>query len=275
MLVREPENGPDPIGNPWDLRFSQMFNMADDSGLFRSRTELEAEGWRLSGNVFCRNGEEHLPLYEGKMVHQFDHRWGMWEDGERRDLTVHEKQSPDSTVLPRHWVQAREVHLRIAELPRGLLDALRKRDREAILFCVAHLLFAQWLRRAFGDSADRASREIFAAWMAFAAHHPFARAVPMAGMVSSLADASACIQPLDRAYVPALPLDELSADDLDIDELSRTPWWTRKEIRDSGAAWYAAEHDRVSVLLKFASDNRHLFFGPNDARLAGAVAGYR
>ncbi|MCY3820994.1 MAG: N-6 DNA methylase [Gammaproteobacteria bacterium] len=186
VLVREPENGPDPIGNPWNLRFSQMFNMADDSGLFRSRAELEAEGWRLSGNVFCRNGEEHLPLYEGKMVHQFDHRWGTWEDGERRDLTVLEKQSPDSTVLPRHWVQAREVYLRIAELPRGLLDALRKLDREAILFWVAHLLFAQWLRRAFGDSADRASREIFAAWMAFVGHHPFARAVAMAGMVSSL-----------------------------------------------------------------------------------------
>ena len=259
VLVRESENSPDSSGNPWNLRLSTMFHMANDSGLFRSRTELEAEGWRLSGNVFCRNGEEHLPLYEGKMVHQFDHRWQTWEDGARRDLTVLEKQSPESTVLPRHWVQAREVYLRIAELPRGLLDALRNRDRAAILFCVAHLLFAQWLHRAFGESADRASREIFAAWMAFVAHHPFARAVAMAGMVSSLGDASARIQPLDRACVPALPLDELSADELDIDELSRTPWWTRDEIRDSGAVWYAADHDRVSVLLKFASDNRHLF----------------
>ena len=258
VLLREPENSPDPIRNPWNLRFSQMFNMASDSGLFRSRTELEAEGWRLSGNMFRRNGEEHLPLYEGKMVHQFDHRWGTWEDGERRDLTVLEKQSPDSTVLPRHWVQAREVYLRIAELPRGLLDALRNRDQAAILFCVAHLLFAHWLRHAFGESADRASREIFAAWMAFVAHHPFARAVAMAGMVSSLGAASACIQPFDRSYVPALPLEELSADELDIDELSRTPWWTRNEIRDSGAVWYTADHDRVSVLLKFASDNRHL-----------------
>ena len=274
VLIREPENGPDPIGNPWDLRFSTMFHMANDSDLFRSRTELEAEGWRLSGNVFCRNTEEHLPLYEGKMVHQFDHRWGTWEDGERRDLTVLEKQSPDSTVLPRHWVQAREVYLRTAELPRGLLDALRNRDQAAILFCVAHLLFADRLRRAFGESADRASREIFAAWMAFVAHHPFARAVPIAGMVSSLGDASARIQPLDRACVPALPLDELSADELDIDELSRTPWWTRNEIRDTGAVWYAADQDRVSVLLKFASDNRHLFLPAGSLRNADSALAY-
>ncbi|MYN68491.1 MAG: N-6 DNA methylase [Acidobacteria bacterium] len=274
VLVRESENGPDPIGNPWNLRFSTMFHMANDSGLFRSRTELEAEGWRLSGNVFCRNGEEHLPLYEGKMVHQFDHRWQTWEDGDRRDVTVLEKRSPDSTVLPRHWVQAREVYLRIADLPRGLLDALRKRDRAAILFCVAHLLFAHWLHGRFGELANQASREIFPAWMAFVAHHPFARAVAMAGMVSSLADASACIQPLDRSYVPALPLDELSADELDIDELSRTPWWTRKEIRDSGAVWYAAEHDRVSVLLKFASDNRHLFLPAGSLREADAAVAY-
>ena len=53
--------------------------MANDSGRFRTRAELAAAGWRLDGDRFERNGEVMLPLYEAKMVHQFDHRFGSYE----------------------------------------------------------------------------------------------------------------------------------------------------------------------------------------------------
>ena len=46
------------------------------------------------------------------------------------------------------------------------------------------------------------------------------------------------------------------------------------EIRDSGAVWYAADHDRVSVLLKFASDNRHLFLPAGSLREADSALAY-
>jgi len=42
----------DPNGNPWGLKFTTMFHMASDSHLFRTREELEAEGFVLQGNVF-------------------------------------------------------------------------------------------------------------------------------------------------------------------------------------------------------------------------------
>ncbi|MGY2752646.1 very-short-patch-repair endonuclease/type I restriction-modification system DNA methylase subunit [Thermostichus sp. MS-CIW-21] len=38
--------------NPWDVRFMAMFHMSNDSHLFRTRAELEKQGYRLVGNRF-------------------------------------------------------------------------------------------------------------------------------------------------------------------------------------------------------------------------------
>jgi very-short-patch-repair endonuclease len=38
--------------NSWGVRFLAMFHMSNDSHLFRTRAELEAQGYRLVGNVF-------------------------------------------------------------------------------------------------------------------------------------------------------------------------------------------------------------------------------
>ena len=61
-------------GNPWGITFKNLFNMTDDSDLFRTREQLERDGWRLDGNVFTRDGKRMLPLYEAKMVDFFNHR---------------------------------------------------------------------------------------------------------------------------------------------------------------------------------------------------------
>ena len=49
-------NENDPInGNPWGIKFMTMFHMSNDSHLFHTRDELEADGWTLNGNVFERD----------------------------------------------------------------------------------------------------------------------------------------------------------------------------------------------------------------------------
>ena len=53
-------------GNPWGITFKNLFNMTDDSDLFRTREQLEREGWRLDGNVFTRDGEAHAPAVRGE-----------------------------------------------------------------------------------------------------------------------------------------------------------------------------------------------------------------
>ncbi len=104
-----------PEGNPWGITFKQgLFNMTSDSHLFRTRDELEADGWTLDGNVFTRGGDRYLVLYEAKMIHHFDHRWATYTGADdTRDLALEEKQDPCRVVQPRYWVPAAEVDARL------------------------------------------------------------------------------------------------------------------------------------------------------------------
>ena len=60
----------------WPVKYVRMFDMTNDSGLFRTRAELEeTEGaYPIGGNRFESPSGEWVPLYEGKMVQAFDHR---------------------------------------------------------------------------------------------------------------------------------------------------------------------------------------------------------
>jgi hypothetical protein len=102
----------DPEENPWGLAFLRMFDMANDSGLFRTREQLEQDGWTPHGNVFTCDGRRMLPLYEAKLVHHFDHRLACYSkrpegsmDTELPRLDMSEKNDPSRSVLPRYWVQ--------------------------------------------------------------------------------------------------------------------------------------------------------------------------
>ena len=102
-------NENDPInGNPWEVSFMTMFHMSNDSHLFRTREQLENDGWLLTGNVFERvlNGkiEKMLPLYEAKMIHQFDHRWATYEGIDVRYVTDSEKRDAMFEPFSRYWV---------------------------------------------------------------------------------------------------------------------------------------------------------------------------
>ncbi|MGQ9825675.1 MAG: Eco57I restriction-modification methylase domain-containing protein, partial [Desulfotomaculales bacterium] len=72
--------------NPWGVTFKQgLFNMSSDSHVFRTMQELEDQGYvlmhgrdlgRPDGLCYVRGDEIWLPLYEAKMIWQFDHRFG-------------------------------------------------------------------------------------------------------------------------------------------------------------------------------------------------------
>ncbi len=111
----------DPDGNPWGLRFLRMFDMANDSGLFRTRAELASAGWRLDAERFEKDGKVVLPLYEGKMIHHFDHRFGTYEaqseaqanQGKLPELDDVAHADPRRVTLPRYWVAEDEVTERL------------------------------------------------------------------------------------------------------------------------------------------------------------------
>jgi hypothetical protein len=119
--------------NPWGVRFLRMFDMSNDSHLFRTRAALQREGYRLVGNVFVKGAPDspsavrYLPLYEAKMIWHYDHRYGSYEGVHDRSST--ELPTPDAAqhadprflVQPWYWVPAEEVEARLGDWQRGWL----------------------------------------------------------------------------------------------------------------------------------------------------------
>ena len=135
-----------PDGNPWGISFMQgLFNMTSASGLFRTREQLETAGWTLVGNVFTRGNDRCLPLYEAKMLHHFDHRYGDYalKDPRRTDTALpeaplHLKQNPQYVVMPRYWVPEPEVDARLAgrwgrQWLLGWRDICRSTDERTVI----------------------------------------------------------------------------------------------------------------------------------------------
>lgn len=110
VLIREARDD-EPEQNNWDIRFKQgLFNMTSASHLFRNREQLERDGWHLDGNMFRKDGEEDwLPLYEAKMIHQYDHRWATYDGLDSRNPTASEKSDSQFSVCSRYWAARSEV----------------------------------------------------------------------------------------------------------------------------------------------------------------------
>ena len=234
VFVREDEAGRD----PWNIRFNSMFHMANDSHLFRTQKELGAGDWRLVDNAFHNEeGGKYLPLYEGKMIHHFDHRWVSYapnsNGGVFAEVSLPDKQDPLFSSTPRHWLNARDVYLRTADLPKELLTALRKDVASDIILGVARLLFSIWLRRNSGKSLQASMNRLFQHWIQFIECHPFA--LNLAPLQMGLCvDGPSSIQPLGPHYLPAVPVKDIESG------------------LNSRTTWYAADGPQVSVYLRLA-----------------------
>jgi len=113
----------DPSGNPWQASFMQgQFNSTSDSNLFNDQKDLETNCWIINGNIFQRGTEEMLPLYEAKMFHHYNHRFGDYAfanltsgKGVRALPTpsTDALDDPSYVVQPRYWVADSEVDARL------------------------------------------------------------------------------------------------------------------------------------------------------------------
>ena len=99
----------------WPVKYSTMFHMANDSGLFRTQEELEKNerAWPIGGNRYQSDAGDWVPLYEGKMVQAFDHRAAdvtvqdanLFRPGQQEALTAQNKQDFGRFPRPRYYVQ--------------------------------------------------------------------------------------------------------------------------------------------------------------------------
>ncbi|OPY85727.1 MAG: hypothetical protein A4E65_00054 [Syntrophorhabdus sp. PtaU1.Bin153] len=165
VLVREPRDG-EPEENPWGIKFATMFHMANDSGLFRTKGQLEAEESVLSGNVFTRGEDVYLPLYEGKMFWHFDHRFGTYQgqteaqanQGKLPELSPEQHAHPDFPSLPRYWVSEKDVRTKIPKRPELLASAIglpERWRREAIIKTFCYWSAGYWRKAGDEEQAKR------------------------------------------------------------------------------------------------------------------------
>ncbi len=68
-------------------------------------------------------------------------------------MTLPEKQDASFSITPRYWVPAREVWLRLADLPDELMRALKADDGHATVLAVTKVLFGRHLT-ALHEEAD-------------------------------------------------------------------------------------------------------------------------
>ena len=208
-----------PDKNPWGIKFLRMFDMAGDSNLFKDS-----------------RSNDMLPLYEAKMIHQFDHRWATYRaNGESDDLSEQERADVAFSVTPRYWLSERAVNLKISRLPDLILKPMRDGHTELIVLSVAIIMFSDWLRERYGDDVQGCMPHLFQEWREYVTRHQFARRFDPTSLGLG-GDNPTCFKPLDGSYLPCAPIDQIVATD------------------DRHTGWIAPDPNMLGVLLGFSAN---------------------
>ena len=103
----------------WPVKYTTMFHMTNDSGLFRTREELEEQegAYPIGSNRFASPSGDWVPLYEGKMVQIYNHRYASVRVNPKNisGQGVAEKtgspalEDPEFVPHPRYWVNAMHI----------------------------------------------------------------------------------------------------------------------------------------------------------------------
>jgi hypothetical protein len=244
--------------NPWSISFLRMFDMANDAALFRTREQLEADGFDLHGNRFVKAKKVFLPLYEAKMIHQFDHRFGSFEGIEERgntNLPTPEDTSygrPEYVALPWYWVAKGEVETALNGWDRkwliGFRNVTNPTNERTAIFAIAPV-------SAVGHSMP----------IAFSTAPP-SRIAALVGNLSSLAFDYVARQKVAGVnmsffYVnqsPVLPPSACSAADLvfivpRVLELTGTAWDVQPFVDD---VWRDADRELRAAIKRQWQENR-------------------
>lgn len=142
-------SGDEPVRS-WPVKYETMFHMTNDSGKFRTRTELEEQegAWHVGGNYWQSATSRWVPLYVGRMIHQFDHRAASVEVNEENihnaalsgGVTLEQKADPSYSPVPQYWVSQTETgHVGSTGWTIGFRDIARATDARTIIASAAPL----------------------------------------------------------------------------------------------------------------------------------------
>ena len=114
----------------WPVKYTRMFDMTNDSHMFRTRVELEEKegAYPIGFNRYDSPVGEWIPLYEGKMVQAFDHRaasvvvnpMNRHRPSQPVPATSTQHMNPQWLPEPQFWVLSSETTNQIGRYSIGL-----------------------------------------------------------------------------------------------------------------------------------------------------------
>jgi hypothetical protein len=125
VLVRR--HGDSRVDNPWQVSFTRMFDMANDSGSFLDHQDIAPLiTERREALAVLEDGRQVYPLYEGKMFWHFDHRYGTYEGQTEKQsnkgvlprVLDSKHDDPGYRIEPRYWVDVKLTTRSLSENDR-------------------------------------------------------------------------------------------------------------------------------------------------------------
>lgn len=107
-------------GRAWPVKYFRMFDMTNDSRLFKTREELEKDGfYPVEGNRLKKGDKEYCPLYVGRMIHHYDHRASSVEVNPENlqnaalssETDAEQHADPKFNARPQFWVETEKIEL--------------------------------------------------------------------------------------------------------------------------------------------------------------------
>src|SRR5271157_4495346 len=94
----------------WEITYAQEFNMTSDSKLFPPLDQWEAKGYRsdVFGQWIGPEGDVALPLYEGRMIGQFDISQKGWVEGKGRTAVWRAIQNDRKAFEPQYLISEKD-----------------------------------------------------------------------------------------------------------------------------------------------------------------------
>ena len=148
----------------WPVRYRTMFHMANASGLFRTAAESANAGfYPVRGNHWRKGNESYLPLYQGRMIGQFDHRPNAVRVNPHNTHNPYlsgpvgeaQHRDPDFSPQSRYWVPAEAVRRAMPEKREWTIAYRRSNRSTDVRTMIAALVPAVGL----GDSVFLSMRE--------------------------------------------------------------------------------------------------------------------
>ena len=127
----------------WPVKYERMFDMTNDSGLFRTRQEIEEKegAWQIEGNRYRNNAGYWVPLYEGKMVQIYNHRYANVHINPRNpsgqgitdELDLEQLNNPATRPEPRYWVYKDQISSKNRAWQIGFNDICNTNNERTVI----------------------------------------------------------------------------------------------------------------------------------------------